>query len=94
MLESEGLCASEVLRSAPRGAAYNEVHSKCFYTSALSMRNKVNEPDVLAQSQNYHIISISETWWDESCDWCVAIMATGSSGGTGRAGEEVGWHCI
>ena len=33
----------------------------------------MDELEVLAQSRNYDIIGISETWWDESCDWGVAI---------------------
>ena len=64
---------SEVLWSAPRGAGYNKVHLKCFYANACSMRNKLDELQVLAQSHSYNIIGISETWWDESCDWGVAI---------------------
>ncbi|GAB0177896.1 hypothetical protein GRJ2_000254900 [Grus japonensis] len=33
------------------------------------MRNKQEELEALAQSQCYDIIGISETWWEESCDW-------------------------
>ena len=73
MPESEALCASEVLRSAPQGAACNEAHLKCFYTSARSMRNKLDELEVLAQSHSYDTTGKSETWWDESCDCCVAV---------------------
>lgn len=36
------------------------------------MRNKLDELEFLAQSRSNDIISISETWWDESCEWCVA----------------------
>ena len=46
---------------------------KCFYTNTRSMRNKMDELEVLAQSHSYDIIGISETSWDESCDWCVTI---------------------
>ena len=59
-LESEGLCASEVLRSAPQGAVCREAHLKCFYTNTCSMRNKMDELEVLAQSRSYDIIRISE----------------------------------
>ena len=38
-----------------------------------ALNNKLEELEVLAQSQSYNIIGISETWWDESCGWCVAI---------------------
>ena len=31
----------------------------------------MDELEVLALSHSYDIIGISETWWDESCGWCV-----------------------
>ncbi|KAK4831785.1 hypothetical protein QYF61_019098 [Mycteria americana] len=65
----EGWCASEVLQSAPRCADYTGALLKCLYTNAHSMRNKQEELEALAWSQNYDIIGISKTWWDESCDW-------------------------
>ncbi|GAB0206625.1 mitochondrial enolase superfamily member 1 [Grus japonensis] len=71
--QSEGLCASKILQSAPRGAGYVEAHLKCFYTNACSMRNKQEELEALAQSQCYDVIGISETWWEESCDWCAVM---------------------
>ncbi|GAB0203202.1 hypothetical protein GRJ2_002785800 [Grus japonensis] len=50
-----------------------EAHLKCFYTNACSMRNKQEELEALAQSQRYDVIGISETWWEESCDWCAVM---------------------
>lgn len=35
------------------------------------MRSKQEEPETLAQSQNYDIIGISKIWWEEFCDWGV-----------------------
>ena len=37
------------------------------------MRNKQEELEALAQSQSYDIIGISETWWEETCDWSVTM---------------------
>ncbi|GAB0204012.1 mitochondrial enolase superfamily member 1 [Grus japonensis] len=37
------------------------------------MRNKQEELEALAQSQCYDVIGISETWWEESCDWCAVM---------------------
>ncbi|XP_064311904.1 espin-like protein [Phalacrocorax carbo] len=37
------------------------------------MMNKQEKLEALAQSQRYDIIAISETWWGESCDWCVMM---------------------
>lgn len=56
-------------------AGYHEVHWKCYYTNVLSMRNTQEQLEVLAQSQSYNILGISETYWEEfSCDWCVMWM--------------------
>ncbi|GAB0186493.1 hypothetical protein GRJ2_001114600 [Grus japonensis] len=46
---------------------------QCFCTNARSMRNKQEELEALALSQCYDIIGISETWWEESCDWCAVM---------------------
>ena len=73
MLESEGLCATEVLQSAPQGAVCREVHLKCFYANTHRMRNKTDKLEVLAQSYSSYIIGISKTWWDESCGCWAAI---------------------
>ncbi|KAJ7415274.1 hypothetical protein BTVI_38760 [Pitangus sulphuratus] len=37
------------------------------------MRNKKEELKALAQSQKFDITGISETWWDESCDWSALL---------------------
>ncbi|RMC09738.1 hypothetical protein DUI87_13525 [Hirundo rustica rustica] len=37
------------------------------------MKNKQEKLKDLAESQRYDIIGISETWWDESCDWSAMI---------------------
>lgn len=72
MLIIEGLRASETLELAPRGSGFNETHLKCFYANSCSMRNKQRELEAWAQSQNYGITGLSEAWWEEACDWCVA----------------------
>ena len=28
---------------------------------------------MVAQPQNYNTTGISETWWEEACDWCVVM---------------------
>lgn len=80
MLESEGLCASEVVWSAPQGAVYNETHLKCFYANAHSMRNKLDELEVLAQSQSYNIIGISEKVTLVYCNRCLQAHQKGQAG--------------
>lgn len=86
-----GLCAREILQSGSGGAGYNEAPLKCCYTSARSMRSKWEEPEALAQSQSYNITGIREAWWEEPCDWCVAMDSSGffSMDGQGRWGQGV-----
>ncbi|KAJ7411667.1 hypothetical protein BTVI_48805 [Pitangus sulphuratus] len=55
------------------GIGYNVPHLKCFYTNAHSIRNKQEELKALAQSQRFEITGISETWWDETCDWSALL---------------------
>lgn len=54
-------------------AGYREVHWKCYYTNVLSMRNMQEQLEVLAQCHSYYILGVSETYWEESCDWCVRM---------------------
>ena len=42
---------------------------KCVYTNARSMGNKQEELEAIVCQANYDVASITETWWDHSCDW-------------------------
>ena len=42
---------------------------KCIYTNARSMGNKQEELEAIVCRANYDVASITETWWDHSCDW-------------------------
>jgi len=46
---------------------------KCLYTNACSMGNKQEEVEAIVLLESYDLIVITETWWDESCDWNVAL---------------------
>ncbi|XP_065421532.1 uncharacterized protein LOC101931368 isoform X1 [Chrysemys picta bellii] len=46
---------------------------KCLYTNARSLGNKQGELEVLAQSGNYDVIGITETWWGNSHDWSTVM---------------------
>ncbi|GAB0210376.1 hypothetical protein GRJ2_003503400 [Grus japonensis] len=48
-------------------------HLKCMYTNAHSLGNKQEELELHVQSENYHIIGITETWWDNSHDWRIMM---------------------
>ncbi|KAK4810454.1 LOW QUALITY PROTEIN: hypothetical protein QYF61_004234 [Mycteria americana] len=46
---------------------------KCLYTNACSTGNKQEELVAAAQMEHYDLIAITETWWDESCNWSAVI---------------------
>ena len=46
---------------------------KCFYTNAHSLANKQQELEATVLLENYGIVVVTETWWDDSHDWSVAI---------------------
>lgn len=35
------------------------------------MRNRQDELEIYAQSQDFDLIAVTETWWDSSHDWNV-----------------------
>jgi hypothetical protein len=39
---------------------------KCFYTNATSLKNKFNELEALAYNNDYDVIFVAETWFDEN----------------------------
>jgi len=46
---------------------------KCLYTNACSMGNKQEELEAIVLLESYNLIAITETWWDESHDWNIAL---------------------
>ncbi|PKU28821.1 glycerol kinase [Limosa lapponica baueri] len=46
---------------------------KCLYTNAHSVGNKWKELEATMLLESYDIVAITETWWEESYDWSVAI---------------------
>lgn len=46
---------------------------KCLYTNACSMGNKQEELEATMLLESYNLVAITETWWDKSCGWSVAI---------------------
>ena len=43
------------------------------HTNACSMDNKQEELEAIAQQENYDIVAITETWWDDSHNWSAAV---------------------
>ncbi|GAB0209080.1 hypothetical protein GRJ2_003373700 [Grus japonensis] len=46
---------------------------KCIYTNACSMGNKQEELEAIVRQGSYDLVAITETWWDDSCDWSAAM---------------------
>ena len=46
---------------------------KCLYTNARSKGNKHDKLDICMHSQDCDLVGITDTWWDGSHDWSVAM---------------------
>ena len=42
---------------------------KCLYTNACGMGSKQEELETMVHLENYDLIAIMETWWDDSHNW-------------------------
>ena len=59
--------------SPPKKVAGSIAQLKCIYTNAHSMGNKQEELEAIVQLENYDIVAITETWWDDSHNWSAAM---------------------
>ncbi|PKU49574.1 rna-directed dna polymerase from mobile element jockey-like [Limosa lapponica baueri] len=81
------------VKASPRKKVAGPVAQlKCFYTNACSMSNKQELEDIV-QQKNYDVVTITETWWDDSHDWSAALDGY-KLFRRDRQGEEVGWLCM
>ncbi|GAB0209357.1 maestro heat-like repeat-containing protein family member 7 [Grus japonensis] len=46
---------------------------KCIYTNAHSIGNKQEELEAIVQQENYDIVAITETRWDDLHNWAAAM---------------------
>ncbi|KAK4810884.1 hypothetical protein QYF61_013292 [Mycteria americana] len=46
---------------------------KCLYTNARSMGNKQEELEAIVHQENYDMVAITETWWDDLHNWSAAV---------------------
>jgi len=46
---------------------------KCHYTNACSMGSRREELEAIMQLAIYDQVLLTETWWNEFCDWRAAI---------------------
>ncbi|GAB0203241.1 mitochondrial enolase superfamily member 1 [Grus japonensis] len=62
------------IRASPlKKVAGSVAQLKCIYTNAHSMGNKQEEPEAITHMENYDIVAITETWWDDSHNWSAAM---------------------
>ncbi|GAB0187131.1 hypothetical protein GRJ2_001178400 [Grus japonensis] len=59
--------------SPPKKVVGSIAQLKCIYTNAHSMSNKQEELEATVQQENYDIVAITETWWDDSHNWSAAM---------------------
>ncbi|GAB0175367.1 hypothetical protein GRJ2_000001900 [Grus japonensis] len=59
--------------SPPKKVAGSIAQLKCIYTNGCSLGNKQEELEAIVQQENHDIISIMETWWDDSHNWSAAV---------------------
>ncbi|PKU44969.1 mitochondrial fission process protein 1 [Limosa lapponica baueri] len=45
----------------------------CIYTNAHSMGTEQEELETIVQQENYDIVAITETWWNDSHNWSAAM---------------------
>jgi len=48
-------------------------HLKCIYNNARCMGNKQEELEAIIQQDGYHLVAITEMWWDNSHDWYTVM---------------------
>ncbi|KAK4810861.1 hypothetical protein QYF61_008833 [Mycteria americana] len=60
-------------RALGRKVTWPTAQMKCLYTNADSMGNKQEELEATMLLESYDLVAVTETWWDKSHDWSVAI---------------------
>jgi len=77
--------------SSPRKVAASIAQLKCIYNNARSTGNRQEELEAIMQQENYNVVAIKETWWDDSHYWSAAmnIYQPFSRDKQGRRGDRV-----
>ena len=56
-----------------RKAVTQKAQLKCLYINAHSLGNKQEELETMMHLENYDLVAITETWWDDSHSWDTTI---------------------
>ncbi|KAK4832453.1 hypothetical protein QYF61_023177 [Mycteria americana] len=59
--------------SPPKKAVGSIAQLKCIYTNACSMGHEQEELEAIVQQENYDMVAITETCWDNSHNWSAAM---------------------
>ena len=62
-----------IKRCSSKKVTWPTAQLKCLYTNACSMGNKPEELEATVLLERYDLVAITETWWDESHVWSVAV---------------------
>ena len=54
-------------------ATQKEAQLRCLYTNACSMGNKPEELETIVWSESYDMVTITETWWNDSHSWSAVM---------------------
>lgn len=57
----------------PEPGMKSSARLKCMFTNAQSMGSKQEELEAIVQQENYDILTVMETRWDNSHDWSAAM---------------------
>ncbi|RMC10100.1 hypothetical protein DUI87_12898 [Hirundo rustica rustica] len=71
--DAAGLSVSRPKGGKPELGVKSVAQLKCVYTNAHSIGNKQEELEAMVQQQSYDVVTITETWWDESHSWSTAL---------------------
>ena len=80
------ICLRGLWEGSYRKAVHLKAQLKCLYTNACSMGNKQEELETMVHLENFGLIAIMETWWDDSCNWNTTIEGYKLLEGIGKVG--------
>ncbi|KAK4820811.1 LOW QUALITY PROTEIN: hypothetical protein QYF61_007205 [Mycteria americana] len=67
---------------------------KCISTNARSMGNKQEELKAIVQQDSYDLVTLTETWWDDSHDWSAAMDGYKLFRRDRQGRRGGGWLCL
>lgn len=59
--------------SPPKKVMETLAQLECIYSNVQGIDNKQGEPYTTVQQENYDIVAIMETWWDDLHSWSAAM---------------------